>query len=583
MKNANKILWSTASSTGLALLAWGIYTPLPNATMPVLVSALIVGLFVLEHRFSKTEIALAGSLPVVSAYLVASWRGASAKPFATWLYAESWRGLSWHRLEHLVHLDTLLFIFGLSAFAAVFTQARALESAALRLMRRGDGVHSVYGFVAVMFVAVALISGILDGVSMIGLLMATLLIIFRAARCSIADQRRVLVLATFVTTFCGAWLAFGEPPNLIMRAGVTSPQGNALLTDRFFLGYCAPLAFMALALILWQLRRVDGAVTWSSLDVLTRNQGTVLFLQAATHGTMLDEDKVAAEHLEGTLLQKVLTRLRNGQPLGAALAEAEVSREKQVEILAAFTGTDDRGEALATHYDPNETEEGRQAADRKFYLLIRPPAMQRLGSRAWALGGFVAFIGLLVAHTLNHHVPVWTAPLVGALVGYVGLVKGPMRQLVRRQALHEMEGYLFLPPLFLSISLLGDTGFFERLQPTFRELVAEHGSFLPAAVQLFVTTVLSAVLDNNVVAAAGAKFLQGLPLQDTHLFSMAQIMGYALGGCLTVIGSAQSILAYGFIRAHVDPEYTAKMWLRDVAPTGALIGILSLFYILLRS
>lgn len=51
-----------------------------------------------------------------------------------------------------------------------------------------------------------------------------------------------------------------------------------------------------------------------------------------------------------------------------------------------------------------------------------------------------------------------------------------------------------------------------------------------------------------------------------HLFAMAQIIGYALGGCWTHIGCAQSVVAFAFIRRDVDDTYTPLQWIKDITP-----------------
>jgi Na+/H+ antiporter NhaD/arsenite permease-like protein len=50
------------------------------------------------------------------------------------------------------------------------------------------------------------------------------------------------------------------------------------------------------------------------------------------------------------------------------------------------------------------------------------------------------------------------------------------------------------------------------------------------------------------------------------LFAMAQIAGYALGGCWTHIGSAQSVVAYAFIRRDIDEDYTPVQWIKEMTP-----------------
>ncbi len=61
----------------------------------------------------------------------------------------------------------------------------------------------------------------------------------------------------------------------------------------------------------------------------------------------------------------------------------------------------------------------------------------------------------------------------------------------------------------------------------------------------------------------------------THLFSMAQIAGYAVGGCWTHIGSAQAVVAFAFILRDVDEKYTPFQWIKEMTPL-----LISLFVVL---
>jgi hypothetical protein len=55
-------------------------------------------------------------------------------------------------------------------------------------------------------------------------------------------------------------------------------------------------------------------------------------------------------------------------------------------------------------------------------------------------------------------------------------------------------------------------------------------------------------------------------LSTLRLFAMSQIAGYALGGCWTHIGCAQSVVAFGFILRGIDARYTPLQWIRDITP-----------------
>ena len=55
---------------------------------------------------------------------------------------------------------------------------------------------------------------------------------------------------------------------------------------------------------------------------------------------------------------------------------------------------------------------------------------------------------------------------------------------------------------------------------------------------------------------------------------MAQISGYALGGCWTHIGCAQSVVAFAFIQRDVDAHYTPVQWIREMTPVIVQILVL---------
>ena len=92
------------------------------------------------------------------------------------------------------------------------------------------------------------------------------------------------MVCTAVTTVCGIWLAYGEPPNLIMKANL-----YPYLTNSFFLRYCAPAAVASYLVIAWNLRRKLGGkrIELEKMDVLDAQVATVRFLQAERHGALL--------------------------------------------------------------------------------------------------------------------------------------------------------------------------------------------------------------------------------------------------------------------------------------------------------
>ena len=130
--------------------------------------------------------------------------------------------------------------------------------------------------------------------------------------------------------------------------------------------------------------------------------------------------------------------------------------------------------------------------------------------------------------------------------------------LALREAAQEYAEYYFLFPLFLSITLLTSAGFFDVMQSLIH---AGNRDARPGA--------------RGVRAVSGQHVSLGHPRQQhrrrlrvarparprrctsLQFFAMAQIAGYALGGCWTHIGCAQSVVAYAFIQRDVDARLHA--------------------------
>ncbi len=142
----------------------------------------------------------------------------------------------------------MLFILGLTFFVSVIAQTRLLEGLTFSLLRRNRG--NILSTVIAVTAVVAVASGVLDGVSMIGLTIRTLVIILLLAAAPMADIRHAVMVCTTVTTICGIWLAYGEPPNLIMKANLYPRLGNA-----FFLIYCAPVAIASYLVVARHIRK----------------------------------------------------------------------------------------------------------------------------------------------------------------------------------------------------------------------------------------------------------------------------------------------------------------------------------------
>lgn len=547
------------------LLVLGARAPLP----PSLLAFELAGLIALIARWdhARTPITLA-SIPVAVTTYVGS-RGAPVRASEVgWGDAlrAAWEHLGVHGLLRLVHADTLLFLGALTLFVTALSQSGLLDEVAVRLVRRTRG--SVSKTVMILCALGGALSGILDGVSVVGVLMRTLAAtIFLVPARTLAARERLrggavtaVILSTVVTTVCGAWLAYGEPPNLIMKANVRSPGEGALLTDGFFITWIGPFALISLAVVLVGLARTlsDLTVDLNTIDMFESQSGVIRHRRASTLGDDRSATEVVLDLADQTphetRLHDVVERLEAGFSLPAALDDVSVTPDERGRVLTNWLGP----EAAARWLTHEERGLSEMLAQWRFRAR-----------RAW--GFSVAGIGVFALGLLGHsfgwfHAPVALAPLLGAIVVIAGLGRArALHSLILRRTREEFSGYVFLVPLFLLVGLLVEAGFFATPQRWVADHVRSGASITLGLVQFAGCTFLSAVLDNNIVADFASRILVGMPDDTIRYFSLAQIQGYALGGCLTHIGSAQSILAFEYIKRTIRPDYTPSRWVRDMS------------------
>src|SRR5436190_13977688 len=244
------VLGCAAAAAVVLVAGRAIAMPLGLLGGEVLVT--ILSLFLLgsfKYQVHKNALTY-GMLLVVSATFCGLRTSAWHEELATlgWPRWVRLHFLSFHGLDDLVHADTMLFILGLTLFVAVIAQTRLLEGVTYVLLRRYRG--ALQPTVVAVTAAVAVASGILGGVSLISLTIRTLVIVLMLAAAPLSAIRYAIMLCTAVTTICGVFSAYGEPPNLIMKANLAPNLGND-----FFLYYCGPVAVVSYLVVASQLRQ----------------------------------------------------------------------------------------------------------------------------------------------------------------------------------------------------------------------------------------------------------------------------------------------------------------------------------------
>ncbi len=581
---------------GCLLLAAGIFilgkfVALPVTLVAVEVFLTILSLFVLgsmKYRVDKNAITYGAVLIIFATFWSVWWEGSALRQRVASEGTAAWSELfhryllTMHGWNELIHADTMLFILGLTFFVAAIAQTRLLESVSFMVLRRNKGW--VVPTIAALTGLVSVASGILDGVSMIGLMIRVLVLILFLAKVQDEAVIYAVMVSTIVTTVCGMWLAYGEPPNLIMKANLQPHLDNA-----FFLRYCAPVALGSYLIVFFNIRkRLKGKqIDIKEMDILDLHTADVRFLQASRHGEVLLAAEFVDAHQDklGSHYKAVEHRLHEGESLGAAMIHEGVPPETRKRILGLYVD-ESLAEELDQHYlyETEEDHHGRDQAAGKIRGMLREMKRHRSKSQKIGFLAFIPFVAFLIWHAVDHEVPLFLASFAGFTVAFLGILSIPkMRGLALREAKHEFSEYLFLLPLFFSITLLQKTGFFEIVASSIHDGLEKLGVIAMAYLQFVGAAFLSAILDNNVVADFAGRAIRGFELSVLHLFAMAQIAGYAAGGCWTHIGSAQSVVSYAFIRREVDPKYTPFQWIKAMTPVILEIFVLMTVIIVAES
>jgi Na+/H+ antiporter NhaD/arsenite permease-like protein len=567
----------------LIILGMGQFYLFSRGVMAIEVMLTILSLFIfgsIRYRLDKNAITYGMAIVISATFWTIWWPASFLRQSisvegvrALWNFSRS-HFLTLHGLDAIIHADTMLFILGLTLFVSVITQTRLLETISFAILKMNKG--KLIPSVAIIAALVAASSGVLDGVSMIGLMIRTIVVILFLSKTRDDTIIYVVMISTVITTVCGMWLAYGEPPNLIMKANL-----YPFLDNGFFLRYCLPVALGSYLIIAWNIRRKLAGippVQIEQLDFMESHVADVRFLQAMRHGKVLVDLEFIKEYekLLGNYFDPVLKNIHQGISLGQALVKAGFHPHKRKEMLGIFV-SEDIAEILDSYYVCEEQADtkGKENLIAKLKLFFDNIKKQRIRTQKIGVLSFIPFVGFLIWHAVNHNFPLFPASFAGFIVAFAGIFFiFRMRHLALVEAGREYQEYLFLIPLFFCITLLQKTGFFNQITPFLHSGIEKIGASQLALVQFGGSTVLSAMLDNNVVADFAGRALQGIEVGFIHLFAMAQIAGYAVGGCWTHIGSAQSVVAYSFIRKEIDEHFTPYQWIRTMTPIIIEIFIL---------
>ncbi|MEK6591219.1 MAG: SLC13 family permease, partial [Nitrospinota bacterium] len=468
--------WYFLVCSAIAVLI-GVFTwtaPASPNLLGIEVFATIIALFIfgsIKYRIDKNAITYGALLIILVTFFPMWWPKSQLRQeflesggHAIW-EATKENILTLHGLEKLVHADTMLFILGLTFFVSVISQTRLLETISMNILRIFEG--RVFATVILICALVSFASGIMDGVSMIGLTIRVLTIILIMAKVKEQGIKFIIMVSVVLTTVCGMWLAYGEPPNLIMKS-------NLGLPDSFFLKYAMPMAVVTFIIVAIFIYRwlMGKLIPLNELDVLEQNIADIRFLQAGRKGESKDLEDMLMEYYDqlGDKAAHVRDFYHEGHHPISSMIIAGVDKETVHRFIREYLG-EEFLEPVSNYYHFRTKKNDHKGMEQELIeadiidRLLDNTRLQRRAAQVWGKIAFIPFIGLLIWHASNHNVPLFIASMAGFIVALLGILPHPkMRKLAFHEAVHEYKEYLFLFPLFLSISLLTAVGCFDQMK-----------------------------------------------------------------------------------------------------------------------
>ena len=402
------------------LLALGRVVPLPVSLLAAEVFATILGLFIFgsfQVPDSQERVDLRHGARHRGHLLRArdvEWHRQIAETGGwTWMQQHV---LSFHGLDDLIHADTMLFILGLTFFVAVIAQTRMLEGVTFFLLRRNGG--AILPTVIAVTAVVAFASGILDGVSMIGLTIRTLVIILMLAAAPKEAILQAVMICTTVTTVCGVWLAYGEPPNLIMKANLDPHLGGHVLSSATAVRSPSSPISSSRATCGRQLQ--GQRINLDTMDVLDANAEDVRFLQAIAARRGADAGRAgrgarAAPRRQGAADRRADCRRAHRS---AARSSKRIVPWETRELLLGHYVSEELADSLDRHYvlDATGDDEGAMLAEQWVDDTLAASAQARRRAQLVGALALVPFVVLLIVHGINHDVPLFLASFAGFAV-----------------------------------------------------------------------------------------------------------------------------------------------------------------------
>jgi Na+/H+ antiporter NhaD/arsenite permease-like protein len=497
--------------------------------LALLLAATVALLSIVESGGARLKMIVTFSLGLVAFFIFVSRHGLAAAPGFSDV-------LEFRLLAETIHLNIFMFLFGLYVFVNCLSYTGIVGDMAWKVVKLSGGRLTLILIAIVLLTS--FLAGIFDGATVASIMGIITLTILLSGGMSSKDIVSVMLLLVVCTNVGGVWFVLGEPTNVL----AADKMG---ISPLFFLRYASPFAAIAVAaacVVAFRIAVRKPKVSKERPEMEVLLEGISLKRVHAGHGNLL-ETMINLGEIQVKMIGKIEEMIDQGIPDFDAALRAGVPEDVVHHALSINLNSEELSRGLIDYW------KARQKNDPMAEIIIgdllefvRDEYKKRRRSRAFIFAGAGVLLAALTVHSFFQQLPTWVSTLTAGTAAFIGIDATAKRSILS-QSWHDLTEAFFLVPLFGIISLINALGGFELIGKT---ILTPGGTTIGGLALLFSSGLVSTVADNIAVMDA----VTNLMAQSAHwqFFSLAAIVGTALGGFGSPIASVQAIILSTLIR-----------------------------------
>ncbi len=456
-----------------------------------------------------------------------------------------------------IHFNIFIFLFGLYLFVNGISYSGVIGELSWKIVKLSGGKLTII-LVSIMILT-SLLSGIFDGATVASIMGVITLTILLSSGMKSKDIVMIMLLLVVCTNVGGVWFVLGEPTNIL----AAEKMG---LNPLFFLKYASVFSVIAIilaAIFTYRITSNRARISNKRPEIEILLEGISLKRVHSGQGNLL-ETMVEMGNIEIRLVKEIETLMDSGIPDFEAALQAGVPKNLVNKALSINLNSKSLSQGLIDYWSYSQNNDPMAniiIGDLLDY--VHEEYAKRSKSRIFVISAAFLLIILLGLHAVFTWIPSWISTLAGGIVALLG-IQGTAKKNILKQTWGDLSEAVFLIPLFALISMIN---FLDGFSIAGKIIFHSGNTGLTGIEILASTSLVSAVADNIAVMDVITNIIRSS--EHWQYFTLASVVGTALGGFVSPIASVQAIILSTLIRR--ISKITFIQWIKKVL----------LFYIIL--